>query len=143
MFRKKKAHNNYDDDVWIQPCVRCCSISKNNMSFFLASTIIQNREVRWGKMIIVEYILYFLILLLFRALAKHGLPKLKHLDLSGCLNVSADGLKDLVSTCLGLDAEELYYCDNITEGPYSQSASGCQNVECKNRVCCRNIVMRQ
>ncbi|XP_065067234.1 F-box/LRR-repeat protein 5-like [Rhopilema esculentum] len=77
-----------------------------------------------------------------RALARRGLPSLKHLDLSGCLNVSADGLKDLVSTCTGLNAEELYYCDNITEGPYSQSASGCQNIECKNRVCCRSIVLQ-
>jgi len=78
-----------------------------------------------------------------RALAKRGFPDLKHLDLSGCFNVSPDALKDLVSTCAVLDAEELYYCDNITEGPYAQLASGCQNVECKNRVCCRNIVMRQ
>lgn len=73
-----------------------------------------------------------------RALAKYGgLPKLRHLDLSGCLHVTAEGLLDLVFVCPALDHTEFFYCDNIDEGPYPETASGCQNLQCKNRVCCR------
>eukprot|EP00794_Sanderia_malayensis_P006214 gene6214-6930_t len=76
-----------------------------------------------------------------RSLAKQGgLPRLRHLDLSGCFNVSAGALNDLVAMCPRVDAQELYYCDNVMEGPFSDSASGCQNIDCKNRVCCRNSV---
>ncbi|XP_068713372.1 F-box/LRR-repeat protein 5-like isoform X1 [Montipora foliosa] len=73
-----------------------------------------------------------------RALARYGgLPKLRHLDLSGCLQVTAQGLMDLVNVCPNLDHAEFFYCDNIDEGPYPDTASGCQNLQCKNRVCCR------
>lgn len=74
----------------------------------------------------------------YRALARYGgLPKLRHLDLSGCLQVTAEGLLDLVFVCPTLDHTEFFYCDNIDEGPYPDTASGCQNLQCKNRVCCR------
>lgn len=74
-----------------------------------------------------------------RALARYGgLPKLHHLDLSGCLQVTAQGLMDLVHVCPNLDHTEFFYCDNIDEGPYPDTASGCQNLQCKNRVCCRS-----
>lgn len=65
-------------------------------------------------------------------------PYLHHLDLSGCLNVTARGLSDFVKACDSLNHEEFFYCDNILEGPYAQTASGCQNLECSNRVCCRS-----
>ncbi|XP_021343919.1 F-box/LRR-repeat protein 5-like [Mizuhopecten yessoensis] len=67
-----------------------------------------------------------------------GLPCLRYLDLSGCLNITADGLTELVSVCPALDREELYYCDNVIDGPYAAEASGCQNLECNSRVCCRS-----
>ncbi|XP_060082201.1 F-box/LRR-repeat protein 5-like [Ylistrum balloti] len=67
-----------------------------------------------------------------------GLPHLRYLDLSGCLNITADGLTELVSVCPALDGEELYYCDNVIDGPYAAEASGCQNLECNSRVCCRS-----
>lgn len=74
-----------------------------------------------------------------RALARYGgLPKLRHLDLSGCLQVTAQGLMELVFVCPNLDHTEFFYCDNIDEGPYPDTASGCQNLQCKNRVCCRS-----
>ncbi|XP_031565949.1 F-box/LRR-repeat protein 5-like [Actinia tenebrosa] len=66
-----------------------------------------------------------------------GLPNLQYLDLSGCLNVTAEGLLNLVSVCPSLDHAQFFYCDNIYEGPYPDTASGCQNLECTNRVCCR------
>ncbi|KXJ10444.1 F-box/LRR-repeat protein 5 [Exaiptasia diaphana] len=66
-----------------------------------------------------------------------GLPSLQYLDLSGCLNVTAQGLIELVSVCPSLDHAQFFYCDNIYEGPYQDTASGCQNLECTYRVCCR------
>ncbi|XP_013408873.1 F-box/LRR-repeat protein 5 [Lingula anatina] len=74
-----------------------------------------------------------------RALASnHGLPRLRHLDLSGCSNLSGQALTSLVDTCHALNVEELYYCDNLLDGPYPEEASGCQNLECSNRFCCRS-----
>lgn len=66
-----------------------------------------------------------------------GLPLLKHLDLSGCWNLGGDAVSNLVSTAVHLDPERLFYCDNILDGPYADTASGCQNLQCASRVCCR------
>ncbi|KAM4809545.1 F-box/LRR-repeat protein 5 [Rhinophrynus dorsalis] len=66
-----------------------------------------------------------------------GLPYLEHLNLSGCLNVTGSGLQDLVSACPSLNDEHFYYCDNIS-GPHADTASGCQNLQCGFRVCCRS-----
>lgn len=76
---------------------------------------------------------------LFRVLSKKGnLRKLTHLDLSGCLNLSARALQELVVHCPSLHHESFFYCDNISEGPFPDTASGCQNLECTRRVCCRS-----
>lgn len=81
---------------------------------------------------------YLVIIIFYRSLASNGgLPNLQYLDLSGCLNVTAQGLIDLVSVCPSLDHAQFFYCDNIYEGPYQDTASGCQNLECMYRVCCR------
>ncbi|XP_069785386.1 F-box/LRR-repeat protein 5 isoform X2 [Narcine bancroftii] len=73
-----------------------------------------------------------------RALTLHGgLPLLEHLDLSGCLWITGTGLHDLVSACPALNDEYFYYCDNIS-GPHSTTASGCQNLQCSGRACCRS-----
>ncbi|KAE8629190.1 hypothetical protein XENTR_v10000390 [Xenopus tropicalis] len=66
-----------------------------------------------------------------------GLPNLEHLNLSGCLNVTGSGLQDLVSACPSLNDEHFYYCDNIS-GPHAATASGCQNLQCGFRACCRS-----
>ncbi|XP_043918516.1 F-box/LRR-repeat protein 5 [Protopterus annectens] len=67
-----------------------------------------------------------------------GLPSLEHLNLSGCLLITGAGLQDLVSVCPSLNDEHFYYCDNIVNGPHSETASGCQNLQCGFRVCCRS-----
>ncbi|XP_077464409.1 F-box/LRR-repeat protein 5 isoform X2 [Stigmatopora argus] len=73
-----------------------------------------------------------------RALAEPGgLPVLEHLNLSGCLRVTEAGLGQLVSACPALNDEHFYYCDNI-DGPKADTASGCQNLQCGFRVCCRS-----
>ncbi|KAM4707719.1 F-box/LRR-repeat protein 5 [Discoglossus pictus] len=66
-----------------------------------------------------------------------GLPYLEHLNLSGCLIVTGSGLQDLVSACPSLNDEHFYYCDNIN-GPHADTASGCQNLQCGFRACCRS-----
>ncbi|XP_075901561.1 F-box/LRR-repeat protein 5 isoform X1 [Nelusetta ayraudi] len=73
-----------------------------------------------------------------RALSlRGGLPALEHLNLSGCLFVTEVGLQELVSACPSLDDEHFYYCDNIN-GPHADKASGCQNLQCGFRACCRS-----
>ncbi|XP_077572872.1 F-box/LRR-repeat protein 5 isoform X2 [Stigmatopora nigra] len=73
-----------------------------------------------------------------RALAEPGgLPVLEHLNLSGCLRVTEAGLGQLVSACPALNDEHFYYCDNI-DGPKADTASGCQNLQCGFRACCRS-----
>ncbi|XP_051517379.1 F-box/LRR-repeat protein 5 isoform X1 [Myxocyprinus asiaticus] len=66
-----------------------------------------------------------------------GLPLLEHLNLSGCLLITGAGLNELVSVCPALNIEHFYYCDNIN-GPHADTASGCQNLQCGFRVCCRS-----
>uniref|UniRef100_A0A7N6BRH8 F-box/LRR-repeat protein 5 n=1 Tax=Anabas testudineus TaxID=64144 RepID=A0A7N6BRH8_ANATE len=66
-----------------------------------------------------------------------GLPVLEHLNLSGCLFITEVGLQELVSACPSLNDEHFYYCDNIN-GPHADTASGCQNLQCGFRACCRS-----
>uniref|UniRef100_A0A8B9GQA4 F-box/LRR-repeat protein 5 n=1 Tax=Astyanax mexicanus TaxID=7994 RepID=A0A8B9GQA4_ASTMX len=66
-----------------------------------------------------------------------GLPLLEHLNLSGCLFITEVGLQELVSACPSLNDEHFYYCDNIN-GPHAETASGCQNLQCGFRACCRS-----
>ncbi|XP_008335955.1 F-box/LRR-repeat protein 5 [Cynoglossus semilaevis] len=73
-----------------------------------------------------------------RALSQRGgLPVLEHLNLSGCLFITEVGLQELVSVCPSLNDEHFYYCDNIN-GPHADTASGCQNLQCGFRACCRS-----
>ncbi|MED6288308.1 F-box/LRR-repeat protein 5 [Characodon lateralis] len=73
-----------------------------------------------------------------RALSQRGgLPVLEHLNLSGCLFITEVGLQELVSACPALNDEHFYYCDNIN-GPNADTASGCQNLQCGFRACCRS-----
>ncbi|XP_075943414.1 F-box/LRR-repeat protein 5 [Anarhichas minor] len=73
-----------------------------------------------------------------RALSQRGgLPFLEHLNLSGCLFITEVGLQELVSACPSLNDEHFYYCDNIN-GPHADTASGCQNLQCGFRACCRS-----
>ncbi|MFT7809422.1 F-box/LRR-repeat protein 5-like [Arapaima gigas] len=66
-----------------------------------------------------------------------GLPYLEHLNLSGCLFITEVGLQELVLACPSLNDEHFYYCDNIN-GPHADTASGCQNLQCGFRACCRS-----
>ncbi|XP_034036440.1 F-box/LRR-repeat protein 5 [Thalassophryne amazonica] len=73
-----------------------------------------------------------------RALSQRGgLPVLEHLNLSGCVFITEVGLQELVTACPALNDEHFYYCDNIN-GPHADTASGCQNLQCGFRACCRS-----
>jgi F-box/leucine-rich repeat protein 5 len=65
------------------------------------------------------------------------LSSVQHLDMSGCMNVSGLGLTNMTNTCCSLKHEEFFYCDDITDGPYQDTASGCKNVGSGHRLCCR------
>ncbi|ESO95679.1 hypothetical protein LOTGIDRAFT_116755 [Lottia gigantea] len=67
-----------------------------------------------------------------------SLPNLRYLNLSGCMDVSGEKIYELVSICPVLDHSQLYYCDNLTDDPFPETASGCCNVDCGSRFCCRN-----
>ncbi|KAK7086648.1 hypothetical protein SK128_020103 [Halocaridina rubra] len=61
-----------------------------------------------------------------------------HLDLSGCYQLTGEGLKAFVSYSRALNGRNLFYCDNIIDGPYPLQANGCNNLCNPVRVCCRN-----
>ncbi|KAG9330455.1 hypothetical protein JZ751_024429 [Albula glossodonta] len=57
-----------------------------------------------------------------RALSQRGgLPRLEHLNLSGCLFITESGLQELVSVCPVLNDEHFYYCDNINAHTHTHS----------------------
>ena len=71
---------------------------------------------------------------------ENGLPNLRHLDLSGCMNVSVEGLLPVLETCPLINFSHLFYCDNVFLGEgIDDLASGCRNLQRgSNRVCCRS-----
>jgi len=68
-----------------------------------------------------------------------GLPRLKHLDLSGCMNISVEGLLPVLENCPLINFSHLFYCDNVFLGEgIDDLASGCRNLaRGSTRVCCR------
>jgi len=62
--------------------------------------------------------------------------KLRLLDMSGCFRFTARMLNNLVKKCPTLTPEYLFYCDHITDGPYSNEANGCNNLQSVKRACC-------
>lgn len=72
--------------------------------------------------------------------SKYDLTNLKYLNLSGCLNLSGETLEKFLEESKTLAGENLYYCDNIQNGPMSQTANGCDNLGCSDKFCCRAAV---
>ncbi|CAF0705363.1 unnamed protein product [Brachionus calyciflorus] len=71
--------------------------------------------------------------------SKYDLSNLKYLNLSGCVNLTAFGMSLFLEYSDLLKGENVYYCDNITDGPLSDTANGCENIECAKKYCCRSI----
>ncbi|CAG0882140.1 unnamed protein product [Cyprideis torosa] len=62
---------------------------------------------------------------------------LRFLELSGVYQLTGPALSEFVhASCPRLSPLNLYYCDNVENGPYQQEANGCQNLGTKD--CCRN-----
>ncbi|KAK8723607.1 hypothetical protein OTU49_011461 [Cherax quadricarinatus] len=66
------------------------------------------------------------------------LDNLRNVDVSGCYQLTGGGLEIFVSACPTLQPENLWYCDNIEDGPYPTQANGCANLCNPVRVCCRS-----
>jgi len=65
-------------------------------------------------------------------------PCLKLLDVSGLHKITAAGLDSFLHMCPNLRPDMLSYCDDIMDGPFSDVANGCQNVD-SSKICCRNL----
>uniref|UniRef100_A0A0K2UHQ8 F-box domain-containing protein n=1 Tax=Lepeophtheirus salmonis TaxID=72036 RepID=A0A0K2UHQ8_LEPSM len=67
---------------------------------------------------------------------------LEFVDLSGCFRLSGTHLNAFISHCSQLKPENLYYCNMISNGPFPNSANGCQNLDCPLRNCCQLSTIR-
>ncbi len=70
--------------------------------------------------------------------SKYDLQNLQYLNLSGCVNMTSLGMNLFTEMSRVLDGENVYYCDNITDGPLNGTANGCANLESDNKFCCRS-----
>jgi F-box/leucine-rich repeat protein 5 len=70
--------------------------------------------------------------------SRYNLQNLQYLNLSGCINMTSLGLHLFTEMSQLLDGENLYYCDNVTDGPLNATANGCSNLESANKFCCRS-----
>jgi len=70
--------------------------------------------------------------------SKYDLRNLEYLNLSGCINMTSLGMNLFVEMSSLLNGENLYYCDNITDGPMRTLANGCDNLEQGRKFCCRS-----
>ncbi|XP_042223723.1 F-box/LRR-repeat protein 5-like isoform X2 [Homarus americanus] len=66
------------------------------------------------------------------------LDSLRSIDVSGCYQLTGEGLETFADACANLRPENLWYCDNIQDGPYPALANGCANLCNPVRVCCRS-----
>ena len=74
----------------------------------------------------------------WRLAGSPAVSSLRLLDVSGCWRLTGASLRALAAAAPRLDAESLWYCDQIGDGPHPDTANGCDNVECPIRHCCRN-----
>ncbi|RNA08313.1 F-box LRR-repeat 5-like [Brachionus plicatilis] len=107
-------------------CEKCAKHQEFNNKSSLISI---NLSGCWS---ISDYSLSFLA-------SKYELNDLEYLNLSGCVNVTSFGMNLFLEFSDMLKGENLFYCDNITDGPLSDTANGCENLECAKKYCCRSI----
>lgn len=66
------------------------------------------------------------------------LSHLEYLDVSGCFQLTGEGLRELMLGTPRLQPKNLFYCDYVDNGPFQDSANGCQNLQCFSRACCQS-----
>ncbi|KAK8759533.1 hypothetical protein V5799_002840 [Amblyomma americanum] len=66
------------------------------------------------------------------------LSHLEYLDVSGCFQLTGDGLRELMLGTPRLQPSHLFYCNYVDNGPFKDSANGCQNLQCSSRACCQS-----
>lgn len=62
---------------------------------------------------------------------------LTFLDVSGCYQLTGRGLESVARVCPSLPPQQLWYCDDIMDGPFPTMANGCANLANPVRICCR------
>ena len=88
----------------------------------------------------IECFLKFITQLIQSYIASnYDLEQIVYVNLSGCLNLTAQGLRLFIEKSQNLQGENLFYCDNIVNGPFEESANGCENVDCTKKFCCRTL----
>ena len=73
-------------------------------------------------------------------LSTKSFDELIHLDFSGCPSIGGAILSNLVDLCPNLDPENIFYCDNITDGPSPHLTSGCLNRGDPTKFCCMQMM---
>jgi len=68
------------------------------------------------------------------------LKRLEFLDVSGCYLMTGQGLCSVADSLTLLRPENLFYCDQIIDGPHPETSNGCQNLEIGMRACCRQLL---
>lgn len=66
------------------------------------------------------------------------LSHLEYLDVSGCFQLTGEGLRELMLGTPRLQPTNLFYCDYVDNGPFQDTANGCQNLQCFSRACCQS-----
>ena len=66
--------------------------------------------------------------------------ELVHLNLSGCPYIEGKVLSSLAKQCPNLEPENLFYCENILDGPCPYLASGCLNRCDGTKFCCMQML---
>uniref|UniRef100_A0A2L2XX96 Putative f-box and leucine-rich repeat protein 5 n=1 Tax=Parasteatoda tepidariorum TaxID=114398 RepID=A0A2L2XX96_PARTP len=115
------------------------SVRKTTATFFTSSSQKRRRETKSLKFLSISGCCEITDEGL-RCLFEAGVLKmLEFLDVSGCWLLTGPGLCSLTSALTFLKPENLFYCDQIVDGPHPDTSNGCQNLETGVRACCRQL----
>ncbi|GBN18848.1 F-box/LRR-repeat protein 5 [Araneus ventricosus] len=119
-------------------CLVSTDILKTNGAFLSGSGQIDNKSLQYLNLSGCSKITDEGLRCLFDA---GVLNKLQFLDVSGCWLLSGPELCSITDSLTHLKPENIFYCDQIFDGPYPDSANGCQNLENGIRACCRQVLL--
>ncbi|RXG69908.1 F-box/LRR-repeat protein 5 [Armadillidium vulgare] len=74
---------------------------------------------------------------LYDLLREGALQNITYLNVSGCFEIFGHNFTDLVKQCPYLQAKNIFYCNNIVDGPYPSEAGGCDTINHVVKKCCQ------
>ncbi|KAB7501894.1 F-box/LRR-repeat protein 5 [Armadillidium nasatum] len=74
---------------------------------------------------------------LYDLLHEGALQNITYLNVSGCFEILGHNFTDLVKQCPYLQAKNIFYCNNIVDGPYPSEAGGCDTINHVVKKCCQ------